>query len=147
MLMWTPREREHARRLNEELGREWVKATGRKSKAPHAKPISKPSSGSRRKPVTSKSKSTPIVPQASDACRITRDESAQREWAIERSDGSLVIPGVRFSTRREAQKVLDALLLISEALPKEMKDKPQAVPNRPEFHESVQAVRGQAPRI
>jgi hypothetical protein len=102
---------------------------------------------SQRKPARSKQESIQVAPQASDACRIVRDESAQREWAIERSNGSLVIPGVRFSTRREAQKVLDALLLISQALPQEMKDKPQAVPNRPEFHESVQAVRGQAPRI
>jgi hypothetical protein len=112
-----------------------------------AKPTSKQSSASRPSKATSRQKPTTAAPQASGQCQITRDESAQREWAIERNDGSLVIPGVRFSTRREAQKVLDALLLISEALPQEMKDKPQAVPNRPEFHESVQAVRGQAPRV
>jgi hypothetical protein len=87
------------------------------------------------------------APEPQGGCVITRDESAQREWAIERTDGSLVIPGVRFSTRREAQKVLDALLLISNALPQEMKSETKPVPDRPEFHESVQAVRGQAPRI
>jgi hypothetical protein len=112
-----------------------------------AKPTLRPSSASRRKPAASKSRPTAAAPRESEGCRIVRDESAQREWALERNDGSLLIPGVRFSTKREAQKVLDALLLISQALPQEMKDKPQAAPNRPEFHESVNAVKGQEPRV
>jgi hypothetical protein len=68
-----------------------------------------------------------------------------KDWTIVHEDGSPVM-NLFFKSKRNAQKVLDALVLVSQGLSQEEQEKPFEVPNSPEFHESVQAVKGQEPR-
>jgi hypothetical protein len=83
---------------------------------------------------------------------IERNEKHQREYSIQ-VDGKPAIKGVRFATEREANLVLKALVsaldsktFLDSVLSEGSKQEPKQAPNRPEFHESVQAVRGQVPR-
>jgi 16S rRNA U516 pseudouridylate synthase RsuA-like enzyme len=83
---------------------------------------------------------------------IQRNEKHQREYSIQ-VDGKPAIKGVRFATEREANLVLKALMsaleskdFLESVLNEGRKEEPKQVPNQPQFHESVQAVRGQTPR-
>jgi hypothetical protein len=76
---------------------------------------------------------------------IERNEAFQREFSIFKG-GQPAIPSVRFSTKLEAEKVLRALTGEAFKNPDDESPPPKEVPNRPEFHESAQAVRGQTPR-
>jgi hypothetical protein len=118
-----------------------------------AQPTSKRSSVSRRKPVQSKQRWIEVPPPASRKSKTTvhesgdwtveRNEAFQREFSIYKN-GQPAIPSVRFSTKLEAVKVLAALT--GEAYKRKYEPEQVDVPNSPEQHESVAAVRGQTPR-
>jgi hypothetical protein len=113
-------------------------------KAKSTKPASKRRTPAKSKPL--KQRKSKVVHESGE-WTIERNEAYQREFSIYKG-GQPAIPSVRFSTKLEATKVLDALTgeAYKRSNPDDEPPPPKEVPNRPEFHESVQAVRGQTPR-